>query len=103
RRVAEQLSGMDAAFLALESPVLPLHVVGVLLLDPAAGEGWSTDRLRDVIRERLHKMPPFCRRLVDVPLALDRPYWHYDAPANLDDHVLETPLPPPHDLRALGH
>src|SRR4051812_26404484 len=92
---------MDAAFLALESPELPLHVVGVLLLDPAAGEGWSVDRFCEVVRERLPRMPPFNRRLVEVPLALDRPYWHYEAP-DIDDHVVVTSLPAPGDLHALG-
>jgi WS/DGAT/MGAT family acyltransferase len=91
---------MDAAFLAMESPELPLHVVGVLLLDPSAGEGWSTERFCDVVRERLPRMPPFNRRLVGVPLALDRPYWHYEAPS-IDDHVFVQALPGG-NLRALG-
>ncbi|MDQ1706504.1 MAG: hypothetical protein QOF18_2870, partial [Frankiaceae bacterium] len=50
--MTEQLTGMDAAFLAMESPEMPMHVVGVLLLDPAAGEGFTVDRLRQVISER---------------------------------------------------
>jgi WS/DGAT/MGAT family acyltransferase len=92
---------MDAAFLAMESPQLPLHVVGVLLLDPSAGDGWSLERFRDVVRERLPRMPPFCRRLVHVPLSLDRPYWHYETP-DIDDHVFSRQLAAPGDLRALG-
>src|SRR3954463_1593072 len=101
RPVTEQLSGMDAAFLALESPELPLHVVGVLLLDPSAGYGWSIDRFCQVVRERLPRMPPFNRRLVEVPLALDRPYWHYDTP-DIDDHVIRRTLAAPADMHALG-
>src|SRR4051794_6977010 len=92
---------MDAAFLALESPELPLHVVGVLLLDPSAGDGWSVDRFCQVVRERLPRMPPFNRRLVEVPLALDRPYWHYDTP-DIDDHVIRRTLADPGDMHALG-
>jgi diacylglycerol O-acyltransferase len=99
--VTEQLSGMDAAFLALESPELPLHVVGVLLLDPSAGEGWSVERFCQVVRERLPRMPPFCRRLVEVPLALDRPYWHYEPP-DIDDHVVVRKLDGGGDLHALS-
>src|SRR3954449_10127265 len=93
---------MDAAFLALESPELPLHVVGVLLLDPSAGEGWRVDRFCPVVRERLPRMPPFVRRLVEVPLSLDRPYWHYDTDVDLAQHFFDEKLPPPGDLRSLG-
>src|SRR4051812_48717182 len=93
---------MDAAFLALETPELPMHVVGVLLLDPSAGDGYSADALRQVIADRLHLMPPFCRRLVDVPLSLDKPYWHYDSDIDLDRHVHTASLPAPGDLHALG-
>src|SRR3954467_6446075 len=92
---------MDAAFLALESPELPLHVVGVLRLDPSSGDGWSLDRFCQVVRERLPRMPPFNRRLVEVPLALDRPYWHYEAP-DVDDHVIRRTLADPGDMHALG-
>ena len=99
--MTEQLSGMDAAFLAMESREMPLHVVGVLLLDPSAGDGWSIERFREVVRERLPRMPPFCRRLVEVPLALDRPYWHYETP-DIDDHLFSRQLGGSRDLHALG-
>jgi diacylglycerol O-acyltransferase / wax synthase len=100
--VSEQLSGMDSAFLALETPESPMHVVGILVLDPAAGEGFSIQRLRDVIAERVPLMPPFCRRLIEVPLDLDKPYWHYDTSVDLAEHVFFAKLPAPGDLRALG-
>lgn len=79
-----------------------MHVVGVLVLDPAGGEGFSVAGLRQVIADRLHLMPPFCRRLVQVPLALDKPYWHTDPDVDLGEHLFETVVPAPGDLRALG-
>src|SRR4051794_34129765 len=100
--MTEQLPGMDAAFLALESAEMPMHVVGVLLLDPVAGGGYSTERLCQVIRDRLHRMPPFLRRPVEVPLQLDRPYWHYETDVDLDGHVRTATLAAPGDLPALG-
>ena len=90
--MTEQLTGMDSAFLALETPELPMHVVGVLVLDPAAGADFSVARLRQVVADRLHLMPPFCRQLVEVPLSLDKPYWHYDTAIDLDQHVIEERL-----------
>jgi WS/DGAT/MGAT family acyltransferase len=101
--MAEQLSGMDSAFLSLETPESPMHVVGVLLLNPADGQDFSIDRLREVVAERVPLMPPFCRRLVQVPLDLDRPYWHYDTAVDLDDHVVYADLPAPGDLLTLSN
>lgn len=100
--MSEQLSGMDSAFLAMETPESPMHVVGVLVLDPAAGKDFSIDRLREVIVERVPLMPPFCRRLIEVPLDLDKPYWHYDASIDVSEHVGYDRLPAPGDLHALG-
>src|SRR4051794_37141658 len=102
RCVSEQLSGMDAAFLALETPEMPMHVVGVLLLDPAAGAGFSVEGLHRVIADRIHLMPPFCRRLVDVPLSLDKPYWHYETDIDLARHFVHERLATNGDLRSLG-
>src|SRR3954453_15201727 len=99
--MTEQLTGMDAAFLALETPELPMHVVGVLILDPAGGADFSVKRLRQVVADRLHLMPPFCRRLVDVPLSLDKPYWHYETDIDLNHHVVREQLAGS-DLRSLG-
>jgi diacylglycerol O-acyltransferase len=100
--VSEQLSGMDSAFLSMETPESPMHVVGVLVLDPAAGKGFSIDRLREVIAERVPLMAPFCRSLVEVPLDLDKPYWHYDTAVDLSQHVEYGRLPAPGDLHSLG-
>jgi len=99
--MSEQLAGMDAAFLALETPELPMHVVGVLILDPAGGADFSVDRLRKVVEDRVHLMPPFCRRLIDVPLSLDKPYWHYDLDIDVHAHITEARLPAG-DLHTLG-
>lgn len=79
-----------------------MHVVGVLLLDPSAGADYSADRLRQVIRDRLHRMPPFLRRPVEAPLQLDRPYWHYETDVDIDAHVHERRVASPGDLPALG-
>lgn len=100
--MTEQLSGMDSAFLSLETPESPMHVVGVLLLDPAGGRDFTVEGLRALIADRLHLMPPFCRRLVTVPMSLGRPYWHYDPEVDLDAHLFRTQVPAPGDLRALG-
>lgn len=100
--MVEQLAGMDASFLSIESPELPMHVVGVMLIDPAAGANYSEQRLRQVIADRMHLMPPFNRSLVQVPLHLDRPYWHYNDEVDLSKHIFTATLKAPGDLHALG-
>lgn len=99
----EQLSAMDAAFLYIEAPSLPQHVLGVMLLDAAGSDGaYSEERFRRVMEERLHLMPAFTRRLAQVPLNLDHPYWVVQPEVDLDDHVSTLTCPAPGDLRALG-
>jgi diacylglycerol O-acyltransferase len=99
----EQLSAMDASFLYIESGTVPQHVLGVMLLDAGgSGGAFTRERFRRTLEERLHLMPAFERRIVQVPLHLDHPYWVHDHDVDLDDHLHEATLPAPGDLRALG-
>lgn len=93
--MVERVTGMDAAFLELESPTMHLHVVGVLVLDPStAVGGFSPERLAQLFTERLHLIPPFRRRLVEVPAGLDHPRWIEDDRFDLDNHLLFHELGP---------
>ena len=83
----QQLTGMDAAFLDIETAEMPMHVLGVVVLSPEDDSVWSFRRLREVLLERIHLMPPFRRRLVDVPLGLDLPYWVDDGEFDVDRHL----------------
>lgn len=104
----DQLSAMDAAFLYIESPAQPQHVLGILLLDPEGtqgvepGTGYSPERFRRALRERLHLMPAFTRRLATVPLNLDHPYWVADPDVDLGVHLQQRTCPAPGDQHALG-
>jgi len=87
--MVERVTGMDAAFLELESPTMHLHVVGVLVLDPSTAEGeFSPERLVRLYSERLHLIPPFRRKLVEVPAGLDHPRWIEDDEFDLGNHLL---------------
>jgi diacylglycerol O-acyltransferase / wax synthase len=93
--MVERVKGMDAAFLELESPTMHLHVVGVLVLDPSTAEGeFSLERLVQLYSERLHLIPPFRRRLVEVPAGLDHPRWIEDDEFDLGNHLLFHRLGP---------
>jgi WS/DGAT/MGAT family acyltransferase len=86
--MVERVTGMDAAFLELESPTMHLHVVGALVLDPSTADGdWSPERLARLYAERMHLIPPFRQRLVEVPAGMDHPRWIEDPEFDLDRHL----------------
>jgi len=92
----ERLSGVDAMFLSLETPTNHMHVTGVFLLDPTdAPGGFSFDQVRAMVARRLHRAPPFRRRLVEVPFRLGHPLWIQDPDFDLDYHVRRSCLPSP--------
>ena len=93
--MAARVSGMDAAFLEMETPTMHLHVMGVLILDPATSDGaLPPERLAALFAERLHLIPPFRRRMVAVPGGLDHPRWIDDAHFDLARHLHHRDLGP---------
>ena len=99
----QQLSGLDAAFLTLDSPTAYGHVGSVCILDPPqGGEALTLDRLTELVESRLHLVPPFRRRLAEVPLGLDQPYWIEDPDFDIEFHVRELALPAPGDDQQLA-
>src|SRR5947209_9912904 len=100
----QQLTSLDAQFLAMESPRTTGHVSGLAIYDPSTAPGGTLEQA-DVCRlvtERLHLLPPFRWRLVSVPLGLDHPYWIEDPDFDLDFHIRETAVAPPGDDRQLA-
>ena len=99
-----QLTSLDAQFLALESSRNYGHVGGLAVYDPSTAPG-GTLEIADVCRlvgERLHLLPPFRWRLVEVPFGLDHPYWIEDPDFDIDFHIRESAVPPPGDPRRLA-
>jgi len=98
-----QLSGMDAAFVYLETPTTPMHFGGIQLYDPStapAGRVGYEDFLQH-IASRLHLAPSARDRLAFVPLNLDHPYWINDPHFDLEFHVRHVALPRPGDWTQL--
>ena len=96
----QQLTGLDAAFLALEEqPGVYGHVGSIIVVDPSTVPGgtFDLDHLRELIESRIHLLPPFRRRLVEVPLGIDQPYWLEDPDFDIEYHVREIALPSPGD------
>jgi WS/DGAT/MGAT family acyltransferase len=92
----QQLTGVDATFLNMETPTQQGHVGGVVIVEPStAPAAWGFDAIRSLIEERIHLLPPFRRRLVNVPLEVDHPYWVEDPGFDLDFHLRHIAVPPP--------
>jgi diacylglycerol O-acyltransferase len=99
-----QLTTLDAQFLAVESARTYGHVGSLAVYDPSTAPGGELT-MQDLCRlvdERLHLLPPFRWRLVEVPFGLDLPYWIEDPDFDLDFHIRESAVPPPGDDRRLA-
>jgi WS/DGAT/MGAT family acyltransferase len=92
----QQLTGLDASFLALETANTTGHVGGLSILDPVgAPKPLTLARLTEVMAERLPLVPVLRQRLLNVPLGLDQPYWIDDPDFDIEYHVRELALPRP--------
>ncbi|MEA3076569.1 MAG: diacylglycerol O-acyltransferase / wax synthase, partial [Actinomycetota bacterium] len=92
----QRLSGLDATFLYLETPNNHMHVASTAVFDPrTVPGGYSFDKVRSLVESRLHLLPPFRRRLVEVPFQLHHPLWIEDPDFDLDYHLRRAGLPTP--------
>ena len=99
-----QLTSLDAQFLGVETARTYGHVGGLAVYDPSTAPG-GTLEIGDICRlvaERMHLLPPFRWRLVEVPFGIDLPYWVEDPAFDLDFHIRESAVPPPGDDRRLA-
>ena len=99
----QQLSGLDASFLYLETARNPMHVSGFGIYDPSTSpdKSVSFERILKNTEQRLHLARCFRQKLARVPLDLDHPWWIEDERFDLEFHVRHIALPPPGDWRQL--
>ncbi|MCU1692666.1 MAG: Diacylglycerol O-acyltransferase, partial [Frankiales bacterium] len=93
RTVVRRLTGTDSGFLALETPVQPMHSVALFLLGP--GDAVDLDALRRHVADRLPLLPALRWRLRHVPLGLAHPVYTDAADVDLVRHVREQRVPAP--------
>ncbi|HKK52499.1 MAG TPA: wax ester/triacylglycerol synthase family O-acyltransferase [Myxococcota bacterium] len=99
----EQLSGMDAAFLNMETARAPLHISGLSIYDQSSAPGQRVT-FKGILANLERRLPLarcFRQRVVMAPLALDHPYWIQDPDFDLEFHVRHIALPRPGDWRQL--
>lgn len=96
----QRVSSLDAGMLHAETPEMPMHTMGVLILERPARSLFA--RLRRDIGQRVHLVAPFRRRLVESPLRLGDPHWLEDPDFSLDNHLHRAAIPAPGGRRELA-
>ena len=96
------LSGMDAMFLHIESPEMPMHIGSLNVLDlPPGYSGDFYEDAKKMMSERLHLAAVFTRKLELMPFDLADPIWVEDEDIDIDYHVRHVTLPKPGTNRQL--
>jgi diacylglycerol O-acyltransferase / wax synthase len=99
----QQLGWTDDMMLRAETPETPLQIQMLLIYDPATAPGGKVTfkGILEELEARLHLADVFRRRLTELPVGLDRPYWVDDPSFDLEYHVRHIGLPQPGDWRQL--
>jgi diacylglycerol O-acyltransferase len=99
----QQLSGLDASFLYLETPNSPMHIGGLTIYDPSTAEGGKVGfkQIMANVAQRAHMVATFNNVLLEVPLKLDHPYWRSAGHFDPEFHIRHIALPKPGDWRQL--
>src|SRR6202166_4209121 len=99
---AKKLSSMDASFLYLETPEMPMHVGSMAIFRlPEDHKGDFFEDFKAMIASRLHVAPILKARLEKAPLDIDHPSWVEDDQFDIDRHIFRGSLPAPHDRATL--
>jgi diacylglycerol O-acyltransferase len=89
----ETLSGVDGAFLNLETAATPMHVGSLHLFEvPAGYKGNFFAAVRQMMESRM--VPVLRRRLAALPLQLANPVW-LQGEVELDYHIRRVRIPKP--------
>ena len=99
----QQLTGLDASFLYLETANSPMHIGGLSIYDPSTSSDGAVGfkQIMENVLMRAHRVASMNNVLVEVPLKLDHPYWKSDGPFDPEFHIRHIALPKPGDWRQL--
>jgi diacylglycerol O-acyltransferase len=99
---AKKLSSLDASFLYLETPEMPMHVGSMAIFRlPDGYKGNFFEEFKAMIASRLHIAPILKARLEKAPLDIDHPSWVEDDQFDIDRHIFRASLPEPRDRATL--
>ncbi|MGJ4948091.1 WS/DGAT/MGAT family O-acyltransferase [Bradyrhizobium sp. HKCCYLS20291] len=98
----KKLSSLDASFLYLETPEMPMHVGSMAIFRlPEDHKGDFFEQFKAMLASRLHLAPILKARLEKAPLDIDHPSWVEDDQFDIDRHIFRASLPEPRDRATL--
>jgi diacylglycerol O-acyltransferase len=99
----QQLTGLDASFLYLETANTPMHISGLGIYDPSTAPGGKVrfKQIMENVSARAKRVPAMCSTLRTVPLRWDHPYWKCEGKFDPEFHIRHMALPKPGDWRQL--
>ena len=101
-RTIRKLTAMDASYLYLETPEVPMHVGSMAIFQlPENYRGDFFEDLKSMIGGRLHVAPMLTWKLAHTPFDIDRPRWTEDEQFDIDRHIFRGALPAPSNIATL--
>ena len=91
----KQLTGLDGSFLYMETATSFGHVSGLGLYERPDDDFDPYEEVYERWGSFVGQLEPMRRRLVEVPLRLDHPYWVMDPNFDLEFHIRHLSLAPP--------
>jgi len=89
----KQLPGLDASFLHLETPQMPMHVGALHNFElPPGYSGDFVEDMRLHMAARLARAPALRQKLARMPLNFANPSW-VEAEPDLGEHIVRVTLP----------
>lgn len=96
------MSGLDGAFLHIETDETPMHVGALYLLErPADLKGSYFDAVKRLLAPKLARSSFFRARLAEMPLQFANPVWLEDETPNMHYHLRQVLLPKPGSMQQL--
>ncbi len=96
----QRLSGLDAAFLYVETPSAHMHVSLLAVLEPTS-DALESEQIEAIAAQRIVREPALRKRVLTVPLGIHHPVWVDDPNFDVLHHIRRVRCPDPGDLRAL--
>jgi diacylglycerol O-acyltransferase len=91
----KQLTGLDGTFLYMETPTSFGHVNGLAIYERPNADFDPYQAVYRRFASKVGELEPMRRRIVEVPMHLDHPYWIDDPAFDLDFHIRHMSLAPP--------